>query len=71
MAMMECIIPVDENMTTMKFHLDFAMLWWPNGCSKPYLYHFTFTLLDKDQTIIDRMERTHGIRTIEIRQENL
>ncbi|MDF2588322.1 MAG: beta-mannosidase [Anaerocolumna sp.] len=67
----DCMIPVDCDVTTMSIKLDSVKLWWPNGCGRPYLYHIIFTLLDTNQNIIDRMERFHGIRAIEIRQEKL
>lgn len=70
-VMIECMVPVEENLTTMKLEFKTAQLWWPNGCGRPYLYHFIITLIDKDGNMLDRIHRSHGIRTIGIREEQL
>lgn len=45
-----------------------AMLWWPNGYGGQPLYKIKFTLL-KDQTELDCIEKTIGLRTVTIIRE--
>jgi beta-mannosidase len=67
----EQTLTLDSNKITIGFTLDSVNLWWPNGCGNPYLYHAEFTLLGEDGTILDRLERAHGVRSIRIREEQL
>ncbi len=67
----EQLISLESKITSIHFELDSVQLWWPNGCGKPYLYHVEITLIGEDGTILDRIERSHGVRTISIREEQL
>lgn len=40
--------------------------WWPNGLGEPNLYHFSVELVSADQTVLSRMEKAIGFRTIEV-----
>ncbi|MFN3404727.1 MAG: beta-mannosidase [Cytophagaceae bacterium] len=57
------------NHTTVDFEIENPKLWWSNGLGDPNLYTVDVCLL-KDNTIIDSITATFGIRKIEVVQEN-
>ena len=43
-------------------------LWWPNGYGKQELYHIEFLMYEND-TLIDKVEKDIGLRTLTLSQE--
>lgn len=45
-----------------------AKLWWCNGMGNPYLYRIVVQLKDEEGQVVHSLERTLGIRSIEIQE---
>lgn len=54
-----------------KLDLKEPKLWWPNKSGVPYLYYIKVSLKDDEGNIIHNTTRKHGLRTVEIDQQDL
>lgn len=63
------LVTEGSNSINVQFDIIKPELWWPNGMGAQKMYHIKAQLLDGDREIANKVVK-HGVRTIEIVQEN-
>ena len=67
----ELEIPRGTHKKNLEFYIDDPKLWWPNGMGDQNLYNLEIILMGEDGGILTKRSVRHGIRTIEVLQEEL
>jgi len=58
-----------KNEIAIPFQISNPILWWCNGLGNPYLYSYTFSLM-QNKKVLEEKETKIGLRTIELVQED-
>ncbi len=64
----ESIVPTESSEVTVEVLIDNPKRWWPNGQGDPHLYQLRCELW-QGGTLVDAMDRSVGLRTIELVQQ--
>ncbi len=62
-------IPAGGESVCISLEVKEPRLWWPNGLGEQALYDLSVTLMDEEGAALDVSDKTIGLRTVTVRQE--